>query len=136
VYQVGVCPEQQNSCTLFRDPSNPTSCQSNCSLKLQGGSPVFVDASCVKTVCRSQTGTSGPYEGQNCQNSVQCGAGSICTGSSATTPTTGAPGCSAYTYLKNTLTDDAGTCDGIVDAKQGCLPFNDTSKGALNFRGQ
>jgi hypothetical protein len=136
VYQVGVCPEQQNSCTLFRDPSNPTSCQSNCSLKLQGGSPIYVDASCVKTVCRSQSATAGAYEGQNCQNSAQCGAGSICVGSSATTPTTGAPGCSAYTYLKNTLTDDAGACDGIVDAKQGCLPFNDTSKGALNFRGQ
>lgn len=136
VYQVGVCPQQQNSCTLFRDPANPPSCQSNCSLKLQGGSPIYVDASCVKTVCRSQTGTPGAYEGQNCQNSTQCGAGSICAGSSATTPTTGAPGCAAYTYLKNTLTDDAGTCDGIVDPKQGCLPFNDTSLGGLNFRGQ
>jgi len=136
VYQVGLCPEQQNSCTLYRNPSQPTSCQTNCSLTLQGGSPVYVDASCTKTVCRSQSGTPGAFEGQNCQNSQQCGAGSICAGASTSTPTTGAPGCQAYTYLKNTLEDTAGECNGVVDPKQGCLPFNDTSNPTLNFRGQ
>ena len=98
---------------------------------------VYVDASCTKTVCKSQVvGITGTHEGQNCQNSQQCGAGSICVGADVATPTVGAPGCRSYTYLKQSLEDTAGTCNGTVDVKNGCLPFNDTSNPALNFRGQ
>lgn len=136
VYAVGSCPSAENSCTEYRDPTDPISCRSACPLQLQGASPVYVDASCAKTVCKSNTSTAGAHEGQNCRNSEQCGSGSSCVGTDAATPTIGAPGCRPYYYLRQSVEDTAADCNGQVDASLGCRPFNDTSNPALNFRGQ
>jgi hypothetical protein len=34
------------------------------------------------------------------------------------------------------LSSNASTCNGVVDAANGCRPFNDTTNPTLNFRGQ
>lgn len=130
VYLAGLCPEGENGCTEYRDPADPVNCRAECPYTQQGASPVYVDATCTPTVC-----SGGTNAGQNCQTSDECSGGGSCVGS-ANTSTTGFPGCRSYFYLRETVEDNAGECNGVVDPKIGCRPFNDTSKDGLNFRGQ
>lgn len=130
VYQVGLCPTNQDTCTEYRDPTDPVSCRSECPLVQQGGSPLYVDSSCTKTVCQG-----GTREGQNCQTSNDCGDGGQCIGSNGAA-TTGMPGCRPYYYLSSSLTDTASGCNGQINLATGCRPFNNTSNSVLNFRGQ
>lgn len=152
VYAAGLCPDEQNGCTEYRDPSDPASCRSECPLIQNGGSSIYLDATCTATRCvyRCTSGTcqGGPHDGtacsddvicninagQNCQNSDQCGGGTCIGGNGETT--TGLPGCRSYYYLRQTVEDTAADCNGQVDPKIGCRPFNDTTKTDLNFRGQ
>lgn len=129
-YQVGNCPSDQNSCTEYRDPSDPKNCRAECPLVQQGGSPVYVDSTCAKTICQG-----GSREGQNCQTSLDCGDGGQCVGA-AGSPTTGLPGCRPYYYLSSSLEDSASGCNGQINLATGCRPFNNTSNPTLNFRGQ
>ncbi len=130
LYQVGICPSEQNGCAEFRDPTDPTSCRSECPLVQQGGSAVYVDATCTPTVCKG-----GTQDGKNCQNSDDCSGGGQCVGST-NAPTIGAPGCRPYYYLRQTIEDQAGACNGQINLATGCRPFNDTANPNLNFRGQ
>ncbi len=130
VYLAGLCPAGQNGCTEYRDPSDPVNCRADCPYTQIGASPVYLDATCAQTVCRG-----GEFDTQNCQTSDQCGAGGTCVGASGET-TTGFPGCRSYFYIRETVEDTAGECNGVIDPAVGCRPFNDTSKEGLNFRGQ
>lgn len=47
----------------------------------------------------------------------------------------GLPGCTSYTYLKQTIEDDVADCGNQVDPVAGCRPFLDTSNPERNFRG-
>ncbi len=130
VYLAGLCPEGQNGCTEYRDPADPVSCRAECPYIQQGASPIYVDASCAPTTC-----SGGDNAGQNCQTSDQCSGGGSCIGSNGSS-TTGFPGCRSYFYLRGSVEDNAGECNGVIDPKTGCRPFNDTSKEGLNFRGE
>lgn len=129
LYQVGLCPAEQNGCAEFRDPTDPVSCRSECPLVQQGGSAVLVDSTCMPTICQG-----GSDAGQNCQSSDDCDGGQ-CVGS-ANTPTTGQPGCRPYYYLRQSVEDNSNACNGQVNLATGCRPFNDTANPNLNFRGQ
>lgn len=131
-YLAGTCPDAENGCTEYRDPTDPVSCRAQCPLQLQGASPVFVDASCTPTIC--QGSTNPKINGQNCQSDNQCGGGTCVGGNGASA--TGLPGCRAYFYIRQSLEDKAAECDGQINLATGCRPFNDTSNPALNFRGQ
>lgn len=50
----------------------------------------------------------------------------------ASTATSALPGCRGYYQLKSTV--KAADCNGQLDPKSGCRPFNDTSGGSLNLR--
>ncbi len=128
IYLAGLCPEGENGCTEYRDPADPVSCRAECPYVQQGASPVYVDATCAPTTCNG-----GSNAGQNCQSSDQCSGGS-CVGA-GNTSTTGFPGCRSYFYIRDTVEDTAGECNGVIDPALGCRPFNDTSKNGLNFRG-
>lgn len=134
VYLVGTCPAGENGCTEYRDPTEPTSCRSECPLELAGGTPINVDSNCVKTVCTSPD-ASNRRNGQNCTNNNDCGTSGKCVGLDGSTPTVGAPGCRAYYYLRQSVEDTTGDCSGQVNTAIGCRPFNDTSNPTLNFRG-
>ncbi len=130
LYQVGTCPAEQNSCTEYRDPTDPKSCRSECPLVQQGGSAVFVDSTCTPTVCQG-----GDQAGKGCQTSTDCSGGGQCVGFGST-PALGAPGCRPYYYLSSSVEDTAKECNGQVNLATGCRPFNDTLNPVLNFRGQ
>lgn len=130
-YLAGMCPDQQNGCNEYRDPSDPPGCRSACPLTQDGGSSVYVDGNCSVTHCQG-----GIHNGQNCQTSQQCGTGGKCVGADNTTPIQGVPGCRPYYYLRQSIEDQASECNGQVNTATGCQPFNDTSKGDLYFRGQ
>lgn len=132
VYLAGLCPEGQNGCNEYRDPTEPTGCRSECPYLQQGGSPIYLDQSCVKSRCVNSTPAS--LNGQNCQTSAECGTGQ-CVGLN-NAPTTGLPGCFSYFYLRQSVEDTSAECNGLVDPDIGCRPFNDVSKSTLNFRGE
>lgn len=127
VYLAGVCPAEQNGCTEYRDPTDPSGCRSECPLVLQGGSPTYMDATCTATVCNK-----GANIGQNCQTDGQCPGGQ-CVGTGGT-PVTGIPGCRSYFYIRSTVEDNAAECNGQVNTKIGCRPFYDTSKPDVNYK--
>ncbi len=131
VYLAGTCPNAQNGCNEYRDPSDPPGCRSECPLIQQGGSPVYVDGSCQPTVCDGSSPAN--VQGQNCQNSSQCGGGR-CVDSNGT-EANGFPGCRSYDYLRQTVEDNSQDCNGQVNTEVGCRPFNDISNPTLNFRG-
>ncbi len=131
-YYAGSCPDGQNGCTEYRDPSDPVSCRSECPLVQQGASPVYVDATCTPTRC--QNSTDPKVNGRNCQTNEQCGDGA-CVGAN-NLPSSGFPGCRSYYYLRQSIEGNATECNGQVDPKLGCQPFYDTSKSDVNFRGQ
>lgn len=131
LYQAGICPETANGCTEYRDPSDPISCRSECTLVQQGASPVYVDQNCVRTQCVGNANTNG----QNCQSDSQCGANGQCVGLN-NIPSVGLPGCRAYTYIRDTVEENSAECNGQIDLEVGCRPFNDSSDSSLNFRGQ
>ncbi|MBI2984252.1 MAG: hypothetical protein HYY50_01360 [Candidatus Kerfeldbacteria bacterium] len=150
-YLAGLCPDEQNGCNEYRDPTDPAGCRSECPLIQVGGSPLYVDATCATTRCSYQclggTCEGGPDDGLacgsdaecnvhsgNCQASEQCGPGGQCLGSNGLT-TTGIPGCRPYYYLRQTVETNAVDCNGQVNLETRCRPFNDTSKPILNVRG-
>ncbi len=136
-YLVGVCPSTENGCTEYRDPTEPVNCRAECPLELMGGTPLYVDASCTKTVCASSD-PANKRIGQNCQTSDQCtyaGIPGTCVGADNNV-TTGAPGCRAYTLIRQSVEDTASDCNGQINTATGCRPFYDTSNSSLNFRGQ
>lgn len=143
---VGLCPEEQSGCTEYRDPTDPSQCRSNCSLETANGKDVYVDSSCKPTVCVGgrRDGAScqidsdcpgscvgGPNRGLACTLQSQC-PGSTC--SSSYCSGQGIPGCQPYYYIKNTVEQNASTCNGQIDLVNGCRPFNDTSNPILNYR--
>lgn len=132
-YYAGICPQEQNGCTEYRDPSDPPNCRSECPLSLsQGGSPDYLDGTCKFTKCQD-----GDRQGQNCQNDGDCtdvSGAHACVGDDGQ-PTTGLPGCRPYYYLRQSLETNLGACNGRVDTAIGCRPFNDTTNPTLNFRG-
>lgn len=135
VYYVGSCPDDQSGCSEYRDPTEPISCRSECALELNGGTAVPVDASCTPTVCAS----ANKRNGQSCRTNEQCFADGVpgtCVGADGTTPTVGAPGCRPYYYLRQSIEDTAGECNGEINTAIGCRPFNDTADPNLNYRGQ
>lgn len=134
IYLAGSCAVEENSCTEYRDPSDPQSCRAECPLSLsQGGSPDFVDGTCRRTSCRD-----GDRTGQNCQNDLDCqdsrGVHS-CVGGDGQ-PAQGLPGCRSYFYLKQSINANGNDCNGVIDPATGCRPFNDTTNPTLNYRGQ
>lgn len=156
VYLAGICPQAQSGCTEYRDPYEPAGCRTECPLAQRGTSPVAVDYFCTPTTCLA-----GVNAGKSCVNDEQC-LGSSCVGtenrslagkcsvSGASCQTTaeclpvvagetcnkGIPGCRPYYYLRQTVEDNAGECDGNVDLTVGCRPFNDPSKKTLNILGE
>ncbi len=134
LYLAGTCPAEQNSCTEYRDPSDPANCRSECPLSMSsGGAPDYVDATCALTTCDG-----GSHNGQNCQSSADCqdaDGSHACVGSDGQ-PSQGLPGCRSYYYLKSSLETNASSCNGTVNPAIGCRPFNDTTNPTLNFRGQ
>ncbi|MBI5466758.1 MAG: hypothetical protein HY975_00900 [Candidatus Kerfeldbacteria bacterium] len=131
LYLAGTCPAAQDSCTEYRDPTDPASCRSECPLSLsKGGSPDLVDSTCALTRCSDTSAN----RGQNCQSNADC-IGGACIGTN-NQPTRGLPGCQSYFYLKSSLQSNASTCNGTINTAEGCRPFNDTTNPNLNFRGQ
>lgn len=134
LYLVGTCQAEQNSCTEYRDPSDPANCRSECPLSMSsGGAPDYVDATCALTTCQG-----GTRNGQNCQSSSDCQDSTgphACIGADGQ-PSQGLPGCRSYYYLKSSLETNASSCNGTVNPAIGCRPFNDTTNPTLNFRGQ
>lgn len=133
-YFAGSCPVEQNGCTEYRDPTDPIDCRAECPLsQSQGGSIDYLDGSCHFTRCQD-----GNRAGQNCQTDLDCADGTgphSCVGSDGQ-PTTGLPGCRPYYYLRQSLQNPTGECNGVVDTAVGCRPFNDTTNPNLNFRGK
>lgn len=134
IYLAGSCAIEENSCTEYRDPSDPKNCRSECPLSLSlGGGPDYVDASCRRTSCRD-----GDRAGQNCQNDLDCQDDTgihSCVGGDGQ-PAQGLAGCRSYFYLKQSIENNSSVCNGVVDPATGCRPFNDTTDENLNFRGQ
>lgn len=149
----GICPEEQNGCNEYRDPSDPNPCRSVCQLELVGGKPQPVDDACKPTLC-----IGGAKSGDSCSTNADCPAKCVggtspekyclddrdCSGGgSCNNPSTGSgqcsgegiPGCRSYTYLKQTVEQNAAECNGRVNVGEGCRPFNDTLNPTLNFRG-
>ena len=123
IYLAGMCPAEQNGCTEYRDPGDPTGCRVECPLVKLGGEPQYSDAGCVPTVCAA-----GKYAGKSCQTSDDC-PGSSCSGQ-------GLPGCRSYYYKAQSLEDKASECGGQVNLDIGCRPFYNTANPTLNFRGE
>ncbi len=133
LYLAGSCPTEQNTCTEYRDPSDPANCRAECPLtSSQGGSADYLDGSCQLTQCGD-----GKRQGQNCQADADCFDGAVhqCVGANGQ-PATGIPGCRSYYYLQQSIQTNLSSCNGKVDPKIGCMPFNDTTNPNLNFRGQ
>ncbi len=133
LYLAGSCPTDQNSCTEYRDPTDPLNCRSNCALtSLHGSSPDLLDETCQVTKCAD-----GARKGQNCQNDDNCfdGVNHQCVGGN-NQPTTGIPGCRSYFFMSDSLESSSSTCNGTVNVANGCLPFNNTTNPSLNFVGQ
>ncbi|MBI3572740.1 MAG: carbohydrate binding domain-containing protein [Candidatus Kerfeldbacteria bacterium] len=163
VYEAGLCPDGENSCTEYLDPTDPAGCRATCPLTFQGGSPILVDPTCTVTKCDANSGlsigkncafSSDCNTGGKCVNRVcdknsgiragigcdgtdaYCQVGGQCVGIDNKTSVQGQPGCRAYYYLSQSLSDQAANCNGQINTATGCRAFNDTSKGVLNFRGQ
>ncbi len=149
----GICPAEQSGCNEYRDPSDPNPCRSACPLEMVRGKPLPVNESCQPTTCiagakpgdscstnadcpgkcKNQNGTPGGYclTDSDCPNSGTCDFNFMTPG---TCSAEGIPGCRSYTYLRQTVEQDAAECNGRVNVKEGCRPFNDTSNPTLNFR--
>lgn len=122
-YWAGLCPEEQSGCNEYRDPSDPAICRTTCALAELGGKPVPVNDNCEPTTC-----VGGNKTGQMCYESMNC-PGGACSG-------VGLPGCRSYYYLKQSVEENKEECGNMVNAEEGCMPFNDTSNPVLNMRGK
>lgn len=146
----GACPEEQSGCNEYRDPSDPNPCRSSCPLEQSRGKPTPVNESCQPTFCvnGAKDGDScstnadcpgkcdgGTKDGAFCASNADCSGGGQCNKPEpGQCSDEGIPGCRSYTYLRQTVEENAQECNGIVDLKLGCRPFNDTSNPTLNFR--
>lgn len=143
----GICPEEQDGCNEYRDPTEPAQCRATCGLEISGGKPVYVDSECVPTTC-----IGGPRDGNSCRVDTDCPgfceAAGPKTGFACSLPgdcgggtckmarcsAEGLPGCRSYYYIKQSVEQNAADCNGRIDITNGCRPFNDTSKSTLNYR--
>ncbi|MDZ7799044.1 MAG: hypothetical protein U5L76_05775 [Patescibacteria group bacterium] len=120
-YWVGLCPRNESGCNEYRDPTDPAGCRSSCSLMEIGGEPVPFNNSCQATVC-----VAGGEDGEYCGSDADC-PGGACSG-------VGISGCRSYYYIRNTIEENKGDCNGQIDLETGCRPFNDVSNPELNLR--
>ena len=101
IYLAGSCPTDQNSCTEYRDPTDPLNCRAECPIMQSNGSVTYLDATCQPTKCNG-----GSRSGQNCQTDDNCrdddGTPHACVDTSGN-PVIGQSGCRPYYYLNDSL---------------------------------
>ncbi|MFH0951601.1 MAG: hypothetical protein V1838_00220 [Patescibacteria group bacterium] len=126
-YWAGLCPEDQAGCNEYRDPSDPSNCNSQCPYVEDKGVLVYYDQQCNTGVCAGDLA----YEGMSCNYNEQCGIGTC----QNLGMNRGTLGCRSYYYIRSTVEDTMSECGSIIDETLGCRSFYDVSNPVTNFRG-
>lgn len=136
---VGICPAESSGCQEYRDPSQAGiegATNQQCKATLKAGTyetvctagPNINTTGCDPTNSATVCGLAKACVGGS-RNNLSCNVSSDCTGGGQCVNTCiiNQSSCRSYYYLSQSL--DTASCTGVVDQREGCRLFYDSTAG-------